>query len=160
MTEETYQKAASAAAAMLARRPLTEYQLRQKLLEKEFPEDAAEYAVARMQVLGALDDEAYAELYLRIGTRKGWGAMRIRQELRRRGVPPEIAGQVLEQFEPDWDKMTALLDKRLGGDCSDRSKRRRRCLHGAAFRLTRSARRYGIIWKCAGNNPPFLLTRR
>ena len=119
MTEETYQKAASAAAAMLARRPLTEYQLRQTLAEKEFWEEAVDYAVARMQVLGALDDEAYAELYLRIGTRKGWGAMRIRQELRRRGVPPEIAGQVLEQFEPDWDKMTALLDKRLGGDCSD-----------------------------------------
>lgn len=120
MTEEEYQKAANTAAAMLARRPLTEYQLRQKLADKEIPEDAAEYAVARMQVLGALDDEAYAELYLRIGTRKGWGAMRIRQELRRRGVPKEIAEQALENFEPDWEKMYSLLEKRLRGDCSDR----------------------------------------
>ncbi|MGN1030853.1 MAG: hypothetical protein ACI4PQ_04550, partial [Butyricicoccaceae bacterium] len=27
----------------------------------------------------------------------------------------------LRQFEPDWEKMDALLDKRLKGDWSDRS---------------------------------------
>lgn len=120
MTGTQHQKAAGTAAAMLARRSLTQAQLESQLRDRGFPEEAVMYAVARMQQLGALDDRAYAEMYLRIGTRKGWGILRIRQELRRRGVPQEIADAVLEQFEPDWDKIMALLDKRLGGDCSDR----------------------------------------
>ncbi len=105
---------------MLGRRPLSARMLEQKLLEKEFCEQAAAYAVERMRVLGAIDDEAFAQLVLRTYTRKGCGALRIRQEMRRRGVPGEIIDETLEDFEPNWDAMRTLLDRRLDGDVSDR----------------------------------------
>ena len=53
-------------------------------------------------------------------TRKGYGALRIRQELLRHGIRREQAETALAGFDADLDKMTALLNKRLRGDLSDR----------------------------------------
>lgn len=118
--EEQYQKAAECAAAMLARRPLSASMLEKKLLEKEFCEEAAAYAVERMRVLGAVNDAAFAELIVRSYTRKGYGELRIKQELRMRGVEDAEISEALAEFEPDWELMQKLLDKRLDGDVSDR----------------------------------------
>ena len=121
--EELYRKAEVTAAGMLSRRPLSAAMLERKLLEKEFPPDAAAYAVERMRVLHAIDDTAYGELLLRSYARKGYGALRIRQEMRQRGVPQDVATALLEQFEPDPEILEALLDKKLRGDVSDRRER-------------------------------------
>lgn len=121
--EEQYRKAEVTAAGMLSRRPLSAAMLEKKLLEKEFSPEAAAYAVERMRILNAIDDYAYAELLLRSYSRKGYGVLRIRQEMRQRGVPNDIIAEVLEDFEPDWDMMKALLDKKLRGDVSDRKVR-------------------------------------
>lgn len=118
--EQQYQRAAECAAAMLSRRPLSAAMLEKKLLDKEFSEDAAGYAVERMRVLGAVNDTAYAQMLLRSYARKGSGVRKIRYEMWQRGVPEEIIAQVLEDYEPDLEVMTALLDKRLRGDVSDR----------------------------------------
>ena len=118
--EEQYQKAAECAAAMLARRPLSAMMLEKKLLEKKFCEQAAAYAVERMRVLGGINDAVFAQLLVRSYTRKGYGALRIRQELRVRGVQNADISHALAQFEPDFDIMCKLLDKRLHGDVSDR----------------------------------------
>lgn len=118
--EEQYRKAAECAAKMLARRPLSAAMLEKKLLEKKFCEQAAGYAVERMCVLGAVDDAAFAELVVRSYARRGCGELRIRQELRVRGVPDDVIAQALRDFEPEMDAMLKLLDKRLRGDVSDR----------------------------------------
>lgn len=125
--EEEYEAAANTAAAMLSRRPLSETMLLRKLREKQFSEDSAQYAAERMRLLGALDDTAFAELIVRNYRVKGCGKMRIRQELQQRGIPREIAQEVLEDFEPDWDAMTALLHKKLRGDVSDRTEVDKAC---------------------------------
>lgn len=118
--EEQYQKAAECAANMLARRPLSAAMLEKKLLEKQFCTQAVDYAVERMRLLGAVNDAAFAELVVRSYARKGCGELRIRQELRVRGVPDELIAQALQDFEPELDVMLALLDRRLHGDVSDR----------------------------------------
>lgn len=125
--EEEYDRAAGAAAAMLARRPLSEKRLLEKLKEKEFSEDSAQYAVERMHILGALDDRAFAERIVRSYRARGCGKLRIRQELEHRGIPREISQEVLEDFEPDWDAMLALLEKKLHGDVSDRARNDKAC---------------------------------
>lgn len=118
--EEEYRRAAEAAAKMLARRPLSAAMLQKKLRDKQFCEQAADYAAERMRVLGAIDDAAFAELVVRSYARKGCGILRIRQELRARGVSDADAAAALEEFEPNQEKMLALLDRRLHGDLSDR----------------------------------------
>lgn len=121
--EEQYRKAEVTAAGMLSRRPLSAAMLEKKLLDKDFLPEAAAYAVERMRILHAIDDHAYAELLLRSYSRKGYGILRIRQEMRQRGVPNDIIAEILEDFEPDWDMMKALLDRKLRGDVSDRKTR-------------------------------------
>lgn len=144
--EEEYEAAANTAAAMLSRRPLSERMLLRKLREKEFSEDSAQYAAERMRLLGALDDTAYAELIVRSYRAKGCGKLRIRQELQQRGVPREVSQQVLEEFEPDWDAMTALLHKKLRGDVSDRTEVDKACAalqrKGFSFSQIRQALTY------------------
>lgn len=121
--EQQYREAEVAAAGMLSRRPLSAAMLERKLLDKEFAPEAVDYAVERMRLLHAIDDEAYAETIIRSYRNKGYGALRIRQELYQRGVPKEIAAEQLGQMEPNWDKMHALLEKKLHGDVSDRKER-------------------------------------
>lgn len=144
--EEEYEAAANTAAAMLSRRPLSEKMLLRRLREKEFSEDSAQYAAERMRLLGALDDAAFAELIVRSYRAKGCGKLRIRQELEQRGIPREISQEALEEFEPDWDAMTALLHKKLRGDVSDRTKVDKACAalqrKGFSFSQIRQALAY------------------
>ena len=114
--EQQYRDAEVAAAGMLSRRPLSATMLEKKLLDKGFAPEAADYAVQRMRLLRAIDDEAYAEMLIRSYRNKGYGALRIRQELYQRGVPKDIAAQQLRNMEPNWEKMHALLEKKLRGD--------------------------------------------
>lgn len=60
--------------------------------------------------------------FARIETRVT-AALRIRQELYQRGVPKDTAAQQLRNMEPNWEKMHALLEKKLRGDVSDRKER-------------------------------------
>ena len=47
---------------------------------------------------------------------KGWGRIRIAQELKKKQLEPELAERLLEDFEPDTEKMRRLIDARLKGD--------------------------------------------
>ena len=118
--ETAYRKALDLAARLLASRALSALALRDKLIAKGCAEEAADYAIAYLQAHGFQDDQKYAESTVRSYTRRGYGTLRIRQELRRRGVEREEADRAMEDYAADRDAMRALLDKRLGGDLSDR----------------------------------------
>lgn len=118
--EAWYQKTLDAAARQLSYRALSTSALRQKLLDKAYPEQAVDYALAYLTEHGFLNDQQYAQSAMRSYTRRGYGTLRIRQELRRRGVAAEQADEALDEYEPNWDAMHALLDRRLHGDMSDR----------------------------------------
>ncbi len=118
--EARYQRALEAAGRQLSYRALSEDALHKKLLEKGHAEDAAAYAVAWLHERRLLNDEDLARSMVRSYARKGYGALRIRQELLRHGIHRAQAEAALEGFDAGLDQMTALLDKRLRGDLSDR----------------------------------------
>ena len=84
MNEDKYRAALDAAAKQLSYRALSAKGLRDKLLDKGHDEEAADYALAWLTERHLLDDAAYAESVVRSCARKGYGEMRIRQELTRR----------------------------------------------------------------------------
>lgn len=135
--EQEYSAAVEAAARQLSYRGLSASALRGKLMEKGHAEDAAEYAAAWLAERGLLDDGRFAEETARAYERRGYGPMRIAQELRRRGVTREDADRAMEHYEPDLDAMRALLDKRLRGDLSDRK---------AVDRAIAALQRRGFRW--------------
>ena len=118
--EQRYRRALDAAAKQLSYRALSEKALHRKLLEKGHEEDAADYAAAWLLERGLLNDAERAEASVRTLTRRGYGPLRIRQELRRRGIPDGLIDEALDGFDADLGRMTVLLDKRLRGDLSDR----------------------------------------
>lgn len=96
----------------LAMRALSEAELRERLLRRGCPEKIAEEVVALMRGYGYLDDADLAE---RVGSRPGLGRRRAEAELRRRGIPEELASAALAERsdEDELAQARALLQKHL-----------------------------------------------
>ena len=85
--EDAEMKAKAKAMRYVARRARTITEVRRKLREKDHPEPAIDVAVARLEELGYLDDADYAREYVQSRFQsKGYGPVRLRRELKERGV--------------------------------------------------------------------------
>ena len=77
----------------------TEYQLRQKLRQEEFPEEVIDDAVAYVKSFRYVDDLRYAKAY--IESRKETRSRRqMEAELIARGLSREVIGQAWEETDP------------------------------------------------------------
>jgi len=97
---------------LLSRRSYTVAELRERLLRRGLPEEEAEPLLERLAELRLVDDALYAEQY--VSSRKeARGRILIRQELRRKGVDPELVDSEVEELTPQQqaDAATALLEK-------------------------------------------------
>lgn len=117
---DEFRDAVDLAAKQLSYRPLSAQGLYQKLVQKGQPPEAASYAVAWMLERQLLDDAEFARSIVHSYQNRGYGRLRIQQELRQKGIDRQDAEQALLFYEANAEKMLALLDKRLGGDLSDR----------------------------------------
>ena len=70
---------------------------------------------ARMETLGAVDDEGYAGVIVRHYGAMGYGPGRVKQELHRRGVPRELWDEALAQLPPAADAVRKVVAARLRG---------------------------------------------
>lgn len=76
---------------LLTRRDYGTHELRQRLLQKGFPDEAVEQAIIRCLDLGYLDDARHVERLSKALLTTGRAAgPRLLQELRRRGLPEEL----------------------------------------------------------------------
>lgn len=65
---------------------------------------------------GLQSDRRYAETYLDSRARKGYGPVRIRQELRERGIADSLIDESLDASALDWTAvLAAVRDKKFGG---------------------------------------------
>jgi regulatory protein len=91
-------------------RPQTVAEMAKKLRGR-YPddEDIVTAAIEQLKAAGALDDEAFARIWVDDrGHQRGYGAARLRQELRRRLVPEEIAEEALASLDDRDDLATAM----------------------------------------------------
>ena len=102
-----------AAVRMLARRELSELQLRQRLRRKAFSADAIDEAITRLTAGRLLDDARVAGAIARTetGIRKR-GPLRVRQKLAAAGITGSAADAALEEVTSQID-MDALLEAAL-----------------------------------------------
>jgi len=93
---ESGDKAFQAALRFLEARPRSIAEVRERLGRKEFAPEAIEAALARLAELGLVDDAAFARFWVenRQACRpRGAGA--LRDELRRKGIAPDVVAAVL-----------------------------------------------------------------
>nr|WP_210149953.1 regulatory protein RecX [Paeniglutamicibacter terrestris] len=128
-------------------------QLKTKLLEKEIPEHVAEELLDRFEEIALVDDEAFAEGWVRSRARsRGLARSAIRRELRDKGIEGEMAETALEQIDEDAEEITArdLVERKLRAPSMglDREKSVRRLVGmlarkgyspGLAFRIVNAA---------------------
>lgn len=95
---------------ILAQSEQTRRQLRGKLLKKGFASEAVDSVLEQLVAQNLLSDQRYAEQYVALRSRKGYGPVRIAQELRDRGVSETLADEALAAHQQQW---VALLDQTL-----------------------------------------------
>ncbi len=71
-----------------------------KLLRNGFPQEAAEYAVEKMQEAHYVDDVRYAATYLKYHLRDK-SLKRIQMDLKAKGVPGDVVARVIREHEEE-----------------------------------------------------------
>jgi len=97
--ESTYDDAVE----LLARRPLSEAELRERLDGRAHDPDDVERVVERLRAASYLDDERLALDLILFRSRKGHGPERTSEEIRRRGVGEEAIRRAWEAAARDYD---------------------------------------------------------
>jgi regulatory protein len=104
---------------LLARRELSETQVRQRLARRDYEPEAIDAAIDRLKENRSLDDARVAGAIARTetGIRKR-GKLRVRRQIEAAGISPAIAqravDEVFEALDPDA-LLTAALQRRLRG---------------------------------------------
>jgi regulatory protein len=118
MSQTLYDRTLQRALKLLSYKPRSVAQLRARLLEKEWADEAVvDRVIARIEELGYLDDESFALHYAtsRLAT-KPLGRSRLRRDLQRRQIPPQIAEQALNEVyaeESEEELIERAIAKRL-----------------------------------------------
>jgi len=135
-----------AAMHLLARREHSVRELRNKL-KRRFSDDAViDAQISRLTEERLQSDARFAESYARQRADRGYGPVRLREELRERGVSEADVDVALEELEMDWGSLAIrVIQKKFGtaapADIKERARRVRfmqyrgfsadhyRCLH-------------------------------
>lgn len=114
---------------LLEHRSHSKKELADKIARTAASREAAQAAADRMEELGLVNDEAYArELARMLFTRKKFGAQRVRQELRLKGIDSVLIDELLEEYSDEdtaLENAEELLEKKYSGWQEDEKIRRR-----------------------------------
>lgn len=87
---------------LLARREHSYAEMLRKLRQRGAPVSLTEIELDRLQEEGLLSDERFCEAYVHARSQRGYGPVRLREELRQRGVAETLIDQQLSSAERDW----------------------------------------------------------
>jgi regulatory protein len=119
-----------AAMNLLARREHSVRELRNKL-KRRFPDDErVDEQLSRLTAENLQSDARFAESYAHQRISRGYGPVRLREELRERGVSEADVAAVMEEMEVDWYTLAAeVMHKKFGAlvlhDIKDKARRAR-----------------------------------
>jgi regulatory protein len=120
-TDERAAEAYQDALGLLARKPLTEFEVRERLAAHGYSETSVNGALDRLRDAGYVDDQRLAAHFIATrASRLGHGPGRLIEQLRRRGIDPqdtERAWQVAQEageIDPG-EMLRAEIRRRLAG---------------------------------------------
>jgi len=87
---------------LLARREHSRLELRNKLLKRGFPSSDIDSSLDKLGVDGLLDEGRFVEVFTRLRVRRGNGPIKIRYELRERGVADDMIESALVPYQEQW----------------------------------------------------------
>jgi regulatory protein len=104
-----------AAVRLLARREHSTDELRRKLRRRGHPETVIDSVVATLSDAAYVSDSRFADTFVRVRSERGQGPLRIRAELRERGVEEALADELLTETADFWiERARNARRKRFG----------------------------------------------
>lgn len=111
----TTSSAQQKALELLSHREHSTWELRQKLLNRQFPPAEVDQALQTLQQGGLQSDERYAQALVDVRRNRGYGPVRIEKELRQHRIEGEIIQQVLQPQDGEWmAQARQAREKRFG----------------------------------------------
>ena len=108
-----------AAMRLLAQNEHTVRQLKTKLRKKGFDVEAIEVVLQDLQQRNMVSDERFAEQYLQMRSRKGFGPVRIEQEMHEKGVSDSLIAISMDNADINWQELIQqTLQKKYGSGVS------------------------------------------
>ncbi|MCP4410129.1 MAG: regulatory protein RecX [Gammaproteobacteria bacterium] len=122
---------------LLTRREHSRLELHSKLIARGFASAQIDGLLDQLQTEGLQSDERFTEVYVRSRMQRGFGPLRIREELRKKGVVGDLISAYLNAQSVDWvERARTQYHKRFGdqpaNDYQERVKRAR-FLQGRGF---------------------------
>lgn len=96
----------------LARREFSQHELMQRLLKRGISEAIAIDALAQASAANWQSDERYAAAFARSRVERRQGPIKIRAELRARGLSDADVAQALTELEADWLELALAFVER------------------------------------------------
>jgi regulatory protein len=99
-----------------------------KLLSKSFDAESVEQALDQLALQGLQSDARYTEAYTHSRIKRGYGPLRIRAELKERGVSGVLIAEYLSDDPDLWrEQLQATHDRKYGSAAtSDRKEQAKR----------------------------------
>lgn len=104
---------------ILGKRNMSRREITDRLIQKGESEETAEETAGWLQQIGAVNDAEYASLIVRHYMSRGYGIMRIRDELYRRGIDRELWEDALAGLPEADERVYHLLADKLKGKAPD-----------------------------------------
>lgn len=123
---DNYSRCYQSAIGLLARREHSRLELMNKLRHKLFSEDVDLASLCDdLEASDYLSEERFAEMFVRARINRGQGEIKIRYELRQRGVHNSLVDSALLDVDIDWLVLAkAQREKRFGREDPEDFKQR------------------------------------
>jgi regulatory protein len=115
---------------MLARREHSEREVSRKLASRGYDESVIGETIADLVADGLLSNDRFVESFVHSRFQRGQGPLKIRAELRDRGIGDAAIENCLEQYAGQWRELAGQVRERkfgtsLPGDFRERSRQMR-----------------------------------
>lgn len=108
----------AAAVRLLAQREHSRHELLLKLRRRLGPEELLLRVLDDLEGRGLLSDARFTEAYVAMRMRKGYGPLRIRAELRQRGLDDGLIEANLDLGPEEWKAQLAAVSKQRFGNAT------------------------------------------
>lgn len=101
---------------MLARREFSAHELRQRLRREAFTDDDIEEGLDAAKQAGWLSESRFTASRVRHGVSKGWGPLRIWQELQQHQISRAEFNAALDEVDVDWFEVARVVKNKKFGE--------------------------------------------
>jgi len=116
ISDKDFKAAMDMAIRLLCRRRHTSYEIEQKLMSKEVNKDCVKAVISECKRLNYINDKETAYQYFKELKSRGCGCMKIRSDMKRKGITQEQIEDVVSEFYNDADELETarkVLQKKM-----------------------------------------------